>query len=265
MSSVTTEKSAIVIPEPWSRLRTDRNPLRMPFTSGVWAAGWYLLSYMFVSIIMFCVIVTASATAVGLSVVWVGLPMLIGSAYFIRGCVGFERHRARVVVPEGLAPLEPVTPADGFFRILKAQWKDQATLRGLVHFVLLFLPLFVLNSFVFFVWVGFLGVITLPIWYRYIPETFDNGTKAHGVAWGNFPNGPHGSGGWGFWIGSDRAAIVAALVGLVLFLAWNYVLVATARLNVASVQAMISDFRDPLAAAKRVLDKPGPLSTTPGR
>jgi hypothetical protein len=241
-----------------------RNPLRMPFTAGVWAAAWYLFSYLVVGVIMFCVIVTAAATSAGLVVVWAGLPMLIGTAYFIRGCAGFERRRARVVVPEGLAPLEPVASAEGFFAILKAQWKDQTTLRGLAHFVFLFVPLFVLSSFVFFLWIGLLGMVSLPIWYRYIPQTFDNGTKAHGMAWGNFPNGPHSSGGWGFWIGSNGAAIVAALVGLVLFLAWNYVLVATARLHVASVRAMISDFRDPLAAAKRVLDTPGPLSAATG-
>ena len=263
--SVAPEDHALAMAPSWSRLRTDRNPLRMPFTSGVWAAAWYLFGYLFVGTVLFSVIVTATATAVSLSVIWVGLPMLIGSAYFIRGCAGFERRRARIVVPEGLAPLEPVASAEGFFGTLKAQWKDQTTLRGLVHFVLLYVPLFVLNTVVFSVWLSFLGVVSLPIWYRFIHESFDNGTEAHGLAWGYFPNGPHGSGSWGYWIGSDKAALVAALVGLVLFLLWNYVLVATARLHVASVRAMISDFRDPLASAKHILETPGPLSTAAGR
>src|SRR6266851_4333636 len=111
------------VPPAWDRLRLHRNPLRMPFSSGVWGAAWYLFSSLFVSTVLFCVILTASATSAALVVVWAGLPMLIGTAYFIRGCVGFERLRAGVVVPEGLPPLEPVASAEGFFGILKAQWK----------------------------------------------------------------------------------------------------------------------------------------------
>ena len=248
----------------WTRLRTYRNPLRMVFASGTWAAGWYLFSYLFVGTALFCVIVTAASVSASLAVVWVGLPMLIGTAYFIRGCVIFERGRARVVVPEGLPELEPVAAAEGFFATLKSQWRDRTTQRGLLYFTLLYVPLYVLDVFVWSVWFSFLGMITVPVWYRFIPQTFDNGTKAHGLSWGHFPNGPHGSDGWGFWIGSTPAAIVAALVCLVLFLAWNYVLIATARLHVNAVRGVIVDYRDPLAEAKHVLQVPGPLRTASG-
>jgi len=204
MSSAASENGAIAMKQSWSRLRMYRNPLRMPFSSGVWAAAWYLLSYLFVGLAMFIVITTASAVSVSLVVIWAGLPMLIGTAYFIRMCAGFERSRARAVVPEGLAPLEPVAPAEGFFGILKTQWKDRTTLRGLLHFVFLFVPLFVLDSFVFFMWVGFLGVISLPIWYRYIPADFDNGTTAHGLSWATSPTGRTAPGAGGS--GSVRTA-----------------------------------------------------------
>jgi hypothetical protein len=236
----------------------------MAFSSGVWSAASYLLTYLFVGTALFTVILTATAISVGVVVVWAGIPLLIGTAYFIRGCVGFERGRARVVVPEGLPALEPAPAAEGVFGNLKAMWQDRTTQRGLLHFVLLYVPLFVLNTVVFTLWATFLGLVAVPIWYRFIPETFDNGSKAHGLSWGYFPNGPHGSGHWGFWIGSDQAAIVAAIVSLVLFLAWNYVLVATARLNVSAVRTMITDSQDPLAEAKRVLRTPGPLSTASG-
>jgi len=241
------------------------NPVRMLFSSGVWGSAWYLFASLIVGTVLFSVILTAAATSASLVIVWAGIPLLIGTAYFIRGCVGFERARARVLVPEGLPPLEPAPAADGVFANVKALWKDRTTQRGLLYFVLLYMPLFVLNAVVISIWLAFLGAVTTPIWYRYIPETFDDGTKAHGLSWGYFPHGPHGSGSWGFWIGSDQAAIVAAVVSLVLFLAWNYVLVATARLNVSAVRAMITDYRDPLAAAKRVLETPGPLSAAPGK
>ena len=60
----------------------------------------------------------------------------------------------------------------------------------------------------------------------------------------------------GFWIGSDLSATVAAAAALVLLLAWNYVLVATARVHANSVRAVVAG-RDPMAAARRVLEAPG--------
>ena len=85
----------------------------------------------------------------------------------------------------------------------------------------------------------------------------------HGLEYGYFPHGPHGKDGIGFWIGSDLSATVAAVAALVLLITWNYVLVATARLHVSTVRAMVTE-RDPMAAARRVLESPGPLSTATG-
>lgn len=84
----------------------------------------------------------------------------------------------------------------------------------------------------------------------------------HGLQFGYFPHGPHSKGAIGL-IGSDLSATVAAAAGLVLVLAWNYVLVATARVHTNSVRAVVAG-RDPMAAARRVLAAPGPLSTSAG-
>jgi len=246
----------------WRRLRMHRNPLRMAFSSGVWASAWYLFSYMILGTVLFSTILTLTVTSAALVVIWAGLPLLIGTAYFIRGCVVLERGRTRAVVPEGLPALAPMPTADGFFANVKAAWKDRVTLRGLVYFTTLWLPLFALGTAVFAIWLTFLGLVTLPIWYRYIPFDFD-GQVIHGVAWGYFPHGPHGKGGVGFWIGSDLSAAVAAAVALVLFLAWNYVLVATARVHATAVRSVVAG-HDPLASARRVLETPGPLSTANG-
>ena len=248
----------------WSRLRMHRNPIRMAVSAGTWASAWYVFASMFIGLGLFIVITTAVPLSIGLVAVWAGLPMMIGTAYFIRGCVAFERARARVLIPEGLPPLEPDAPSEGFFGLLKTQWTSKTTKRGLVHFVLLGLPLVILDTIVICVWLSLLAMLTAPIWYRYIPQTFDNGTKAHGLDWGYFPNGPHGSGGWGLWIGSTGAALVAAALCLVLLLAWNYVLVATARMHVNAVHGMIT-YRDPLAQAKQVLGTPGPLRSAAGQ
>jgi hypothetical protein len=246
----------------WKRLRMYRNPLRMLFSGGVWASAWYLLTSLVVCLALFCVITTITVTSAALVIIWAGLPLLIGSAYFIRGCVVLERGRARAVVPEGLPALPPVETADGFFATLKAVWRDRITQRGLTYFTLLALPLFILDTVVWTVWVAFLGGVTVPIWYRYIPRTFE-GHRYHGLEYGYFPHGPHGKDAIGFWIGSDQSATVAAVASLVLLLAWNYILVATARVHANTVRAVVAG-RDPMAPARRVLEAPGPLSTSAG-
>ncbi|MFL6114961.1 MAG: sensor domain-containing protein [Catenulispora sp.] len=244
----------------WTRLRMHRNPVRMAVSSGVWASAWYLFSYLIVGTVLFGAVVPIIVTSAALVIIWAGLPLLIGAAYFIRGCVMMERGRARILVPEGLPALAPMGAAEGFFANLKTAWRDRVTLRGLAHITLLYVPLLALSTVVFAVWLAFLALITVPVWYRYLPYEFD-GQHIHGMAWGYFPHGPHGRDAVGFWIGSDLSAAVAAVVALVLFLAWNYVLVATARVHATAIRAVITGPGDPLARARRVLESPGPLST----
>lgn len=243
----------------WTRLRMYRNPFRMLFSAGLWASAWYLLSSMVLGIALFSVVASIAVTSAALVVVWAGLPLLIGTGYFIRGCVVMERGRARAVVPEGLPSLPPVEAAEGFFPTLKAVWSNRVTQRGLAHFTLLAVPLFVLETVVWTIWVVFLAGVTVPVWYRYIPRSF-NGRHWHGLEYGYFPNGPHGKGSIGFWIGSDLSATVAAVAALVLLLAWNYVVVATARVHVNATRSVVVQ-RDPLASARRVLETPGPLTS----
>jgi hypothetical protein len=54
-------------------------------------------------------------------------------------------------------------------------------------------------------------------------------------------------------------ALLAAGVCLVLFLLFNYVLVGTARLHAHIASALLRAPADPMAKAKEVLTKPGPL------
>ena len=246
----------------WERLRMYRNPVRMLFSPGVWASAWYLLGSIVLSLALFCVITCGTVISGVLVVIWAGLPLLVGTAYFIRGCVVLERGRAHTVVPEGLPALPQVPNAEGFFPTLKALWRDRVTQRGLTHFTLLALPLFLLDTVVWTIWLSFLGTVTVPIWWRYVPQDYD-GQHVHGLQFGYFPHGPHGRDTIGFFVGSDLSAAVAAVAGLVLVLAWNYVLVATARMQVNAVRAMVTG-RDPMAAARRVLAAPGPLSRSAG-
>jgi hypothetical protein len=55
-------------------------------------------------------------------------------------------------------------------------------------------------------------------------------------------------------------ALAVAAVCLVLFLIFNYALVATARLHAAIASALLRPAQDPLREAREVLRRPGPLS-----
>jgi hypothetical protein len=80
---------------------------------------------------------------------------------------------------------------------------------------------------------------------------------------GYFPNGPHGHGAWGLYVDTLPKAITVAAACLVLFLLFNYVVIAAARLHAAIARALLRAPEDPLRAAREVLLRPGPLSGTP--
>jgi hypothetical protein len=123
----------------------------------------------------------------------------------------------------------------------------------------MYIPLAVLDAVVFAVWLTFLAGITLPVWY-WAPWQSIHGVRYHGYQLGYFPNGPHGPGGWGLYVGSLPKALLVAAVCLVAFLLFNYVLVATARAHAFVARSLLSEPVDPLKEAKEVLREPGPLS-----
>ena len=76
---------------------------------------------------------------------------------------------------------------------------------------------------------------------------------------GYFPHGPLGPGGWGLYVDTLPRALLAAAVFLVAFLLFNYVLVLTARAHAWIAGSVLRAPSDPLAPAKEVLARPGPL------
>jgi hypothetical protein len=86
-----------------------------------------------------------------------------------------------------------------------------------------------------------------------------NGAPVHGVTLGYFPHGANGPGGWGLYVDTLPRALLAAALFLVAFLLFNYVLVLTARAHARIARALLRAPADPLAPAKEVLTRPGPL------
>jgi hypothetical protein len=82
---------------------------------------------------------------------------------------------------------------------------------------------------------------------------------AHGVMLGYLPNGPHGAGGLGVWIGDRHTALIAAATLFVVAMLFSYVVVGAARLHASAARSLLGPYVDPLAAAKQMLAEPGPL------
>jgi len=240
-------------------LSLRRDPIRLVLSRGLWAGAWYLLAYQVVGWVLFAIALSAALTGAVLSFTLAGLPVLVAAAATISWCANAERARLRTVDPEPVTGRyrEPAGP--GVMNRLRTRWRDPAIWRDVAYLLGVFVPLAALDLIVLTVWLVFLAGITLPIWYWAPRQTFDNGTSAHGTQLGYFPNGPHGHPGYGLYVDTLPKALLAAAICLILFLVFNYVLVATARLHATVARALLRAPEDPLREAKEVLSRPGPL------
>ncbi len=243
------------------RLRVHRNPLRMFFSAGPWAATAYLGSYLLAGAVLFSVALTALITSSVLTITWIGLPLQVGAAMIIRGCAHVERGRAVLVGGPVPASYRPVT-SPGLLAQVKTRWADPATRRDCGYLILMFAPLLVLDVVALSIWLSFLGMVTLPLWYWAIPQTWENtGVRDHGVIIGYLPNGPDmADGGFGVWVGTTQAALATSAAFFVLALLGAYLVVGAAQAHAAVARTLLGPYVDPLAAAKRMLAEPGPLT-----
>lgn len=242
-----------------TRLRLYANPLHQLVAGSTWRAAWFLLAYLVWGWLLWAAVFGATLIAAVLCITLAGIPLLIAAAGVVRGCANAERWRLRGVLAAPIHGGYRAVRRPGILGQVRTRWSDPATWRNFAYLLALFPLLWVLDFAVILVWLILLGGITVPAWYQYVPQTFDNGQSAQGLQFGYFPNGPSGPGSWGWFIGNLHQALIAAGVFLVLFLLFNYVLVGAARLHTRIADALLRAPVDPMAEAKEVLTKPGPL------
>jgi hypothetical protein len=239
-------------------LRLYRNPLRQAISVSTWRATWYLLGYLVVGWLLFSAVLTAGLAAGTLAITLAGLPLLIAAAAVIRGCAAAERWRLRPLLPgrirSGYHDLSGLRLAAR----LRAAWTDPAVWRDLAYLAGLFPFLWALDLAVLTVWLTFVGCVALPAWYWAPEQTYAGGTF-RGVEFGYFPHGPHGRGSIGIFVDTPGKAVMVAAVFLVLSLVFQYAVVLTARTHARVAYALLRAPVDPLAKAKEVLGRPGPL------
>jgi hypothetical protein len=238
------------------RLRLRRNPVRLLCSPAPWAATAYLATYLPIGALCFAIGVAVLASSV-VNVTWLALPWLVGMAAILRGTATVERQRARLVGPPIPATYQQVV-GTGMLAHVGTRWRDRATYRDCGYLVGMFVPMLILDVAALAIWLTCLAGVTLPAWYWSVPNRWDGGPTVHGVALGYLPHGPD-RGGFGVWIGSPPAAVLAALVCLVLASLLAYVVVGVAITHRALARALLGPYVDPLAEAKKVLAAPGPL------
>jgi hypothetical protein len=242
-----------------SPLSLHRNPLRQAWAASTWRAAWYLLVYQVTGWLLLGAALAAACGALALALTLVGLPVLVAVAGFLHRCADVERARLRWVFGQPVASRYRRPAAPSMMARAGARWKDVATWREFVYLTGLFVPLVIVGGLVLTVWLTLALGVTLPLWYWAPVEHYPHGLAVHGVQLGYFPNGPSGPGAAGVYIDTLPRALLAAVASLVLFAAFSYVLVLTARTHASIARALLRPPEDPLAAAKDLLERPGPL------
>jgi hypothetical protein len=249
------------------RVRLYRNPLRLATSASTWRSAWFLLGYLVIGWLLFGAVFAALMATAILAITLAGLPFLVAAAAVIRGCASAERWRLRVMLAQPLHGGYRSVPRPGILARIRTHWRDPAIWRDIAYLCGLFAPLWVLDYAVFVIWAAFLAGIALPIWYWAAKNTcigYCAGPEPRGVPFGYFPHGPHGHGATGLYVDTLPKALLAAAAFLILFLIFNYVLVLTAGMHARVARTLLSPPSDPLAEAREVLSRAGPLPPLAG-
>ena len=242
------------------------SPLRRAWWTTTWRAVWYLLAYQLMGWLLFGAGLTAVTVAAALSITLAGIPLLVAAAGIIHACAQYERSRLHAAsgAPVEHRYREPDEPP-GLRARARAYWKDTATWREFAYLVGMFVPLVLLGGVVLAVWLTLAAGVTLPLWYWAPFNHFAHGLTVHGVQLGYFPNGPSGHGAVGVYVDSLPKALLTALACLLLLVLFSYVVALTARTHGTVARALLRTPEDPLAPAKDLLSRPGPLPSLIGR
>jgi len=112
---------------------------------------------------------------VGLSLIWIGVPLLVGVLLLARGLATVERTRIAAVIGHRLPHPYYKRPAgSGFGAQVRAPLTDGQLWLDLLHGMFRFIPSTIAFCFTLTWWAGALGGLTFPLWDWSIPRGPDN-------------------------------------------------------------------------------------------
>jgi signal transduction histidine kinase len=149
-----------------------------------WLAVWatrlgldtaYLLLGLPAGVLTFTVVVTGWATALGLAITLIGLPIALATIIVSRGMAQAERWRAALVLGEPIRGRYPPAPTGRIVDRLKGVFADRQTWKDLGWHLLL-LPVGIVGFTVaVVVWCWSLYCLTFPLWFKITPAAADFG------------------------------------------------------------------------------------------
>jgi len=211
---------------------------------GLLRAVWYLLAYQLIGWVLAGVVLTVAVGAAMACITLAGIPLLIAAAAAIRRCADVERARVHPVLGQRVEGGYRAAAGPGLFARARGCWTDPAIWRDVAYLAGMFLPLVILGFVVLTLWGTCLAGITLPLWYWAIP---------HGAQILYIPTVVN------WHIHNLAQALLAAACCAVAFLGCSWLVVRTARMHASVVQALLRAPQDPLAPARDLLQRPGPL------
>jgi signal transduction histidine kinase len=139
------------------------------FSRRTWAATGYLMATFVVGLFWFVFIVTAVTVGAGLSILWIGIPILVLTAVCWKGGARAERAFIRVALGERIPDsYRPIAPGR-FPQRWRARASDRATWLDGLYLTLLFPLGVVWFTLVTALWALPLALISVPMWYKAVP------------------------------------------------------------------------------------------------
>ena len=112
---------------------------------------------------------------VGLSLIWIGVPLLVGVMLLVRGLATVERARMAPVIGRRMPhPYYKRPSGPGFWAQVRAPLTDGQSWLDLLHAMFRFIPSTIAFAVVLTWWVGAVSGLTFPLWDWSIPRGPDN-------------------------------------------------------------------------------------------
>ena len=143
-------------------LRSVTQILLRPFKLATYRELAFLLLGLPMSILAFTVIVTGVSTGLALLITFVGIPILIGTAYANRGLATIERYRAALVLCTPIDRSYRRPPKPGFFPLVRTVTTDPQTWRDVGWMTLGTVVSFACSLIAIVLWSLVVWAITLP-------------------------------------------------------------------------------------------------------
>jgi signal transduction histidine kinase len=141
-------------------------PLRGP----TWRELAYLLLGLAMSIVVFTVLVTLLSLGLGLLVTFVGLPILLATAYVNRWFADAERRRAGFLLRERVGRRYRGVSHRGFWHRVRVVGTDPQTWKDYAWLILLCLVGFAFGVVAVTLWGNVLLALSVPVWWWIPPE-----------------------------------------------------------------------------------------------